>query len=284
MKCKTATLLLCIIVFGPANVVTASAIDVVRANVFAWARAWESRDIDRYMAFYSPDFRAKDLNFSAWKAKKAYIFQKKDAIQVKIIDLWVLMESNRAVATFVQQYKDRTVAEVAEKTLVLVNSNHSWKIVSEAWKPMATPARTARDAKQVRTAVEYNKTVQGRRQDRSKREQKDSQAERTLVNSVHFQIKERWEQVCIGLNRYAIPKVLTLEGDRPRIVLDIMDVLHWDGEDKIPVNGRLIRQIRTYLHRDTDKLRIVLDLNPAKDYIINQTFNNPDRIYCIEIR
>jgi murein L,D-transpeptidase YafK len=125
MKCKTATLLLCIIVFGPANVVTASAIDVVRANVFAWARAWESRDIDRYMAFYSPDFRAKDLNFSDWKAKKAYVFQKKDAIQVKIIDPWVLMESNRAVVTFVQQYKDRTVAEVVEKTLVLVNTNHS---------------------------------------------------------------------------------------------------------------------------------------------------------------
>jgi len=60
-----------------------------------------------------------------------------------------------------------------------------------------------------------------------------------------------------------------LGGEKPRIVIDIMQALPWKGRYKIPVKGRLIRQIRTYFHKESEKVRIVLDLNPSIDYVVS---------------
>jgi len=46
----------------------------------------------------------------------------------------------------------------------------------------------------------------------------------------------------------------------------------------------LVKQLRTYWHRDINKLRIVLDLNFAEDYIIDQAYNETENVYCIEVR
>jgi ketosteroid isomerase-like protein len=79
-------------------------------------------------------------------------------------------------------------------------------------------------------------------------------------------------------------KTLTIakEGDKPRIVIDIKNVSSWSGHYRTPVNGNLIKQIRTYLHRDTEKLRIVLDINSSENYSINHY--QTEYIYCIEVR
>ena len=61
-----------------------------------------------------------------------------------------------------------------------------------------------------------------------------------------------------------------INGNNPRIVIDIMDVLPCKGRYRTPVNGKLIKQIRAYYHKDSDKLRVVLDLYPGRDYVLSQ--------------
>ncbi|MFH2219783.1 MAG: hypothetical protein ABII68_08990 [Pseudomonadota bacterium] len=63
------------------------------------------------------------------------------------------------------------------------------------------------------------------------------------------------------------------------------DVIYaWDGKSTVPVNGKLIKQIRTHLHRDDKKLRIVLDLDPEADYSVNPTYYRLNNIYCVEVK
>ncbi len=319
-----ATLVLCLALLVPAESILASDIEDVRAQVFAWGQAWQSRDIDRYMSFYSPDFRSKQFDYQGWREKKAQAFNKANNIRIEISDLWVFIENQVATASFVQRYYDQNVLDVGEKTLILAFENSAWRIVSEVWKPLKIPGQktqkkttvqnvagldagaqqdSQRDHKEgtkkppVTTPVPSirEKTADRRHDDADKStrpgprlghksESKALARAKNIVKGIRFEIKEDSEKVFIELNRLLVPKILTLEGDKPRIVVDIMNVSSWDGPSKIPVNGKLIRRIRTYLHRNIGKLRIVLDLNPAADYMIDQTFYKAENIYCIDVR
>jgi len=322
MERAVSTLVLCLALLSPAKGVYAGDIEVVRAQVLAWGQAWQNRDIDRYMSFYSPVFRSKRLDYQGWQKQKAQAFKKAKNIRVEISDLWVFIEGQRATASFVQRYYDQNVLDISEKTLILVPANDTWKIVSEEWKPLKMPAQPTPKKTTVQNIVKLDAGAQKEPQHDQRAETKDlpmpaqpiqkktavrnhddfdrsmpkvPQAEQrpeaedlppeeNIVKSIKFQIKKDSEKVFIELNRFLIPIILTLEGDKPRIVIDIKNVSFWKGQSKIPVNGKLIQRIRTHLHRDIGKLRIVLDLNPADDYMIDQTFYRAENIYCIAVR
>ncbi len=308
MKKTAAILILCIALLCLTSTVFAGNIDAVRAKVFAWSEAWQNRDIDTYMSFYSPRFQSKGLALERWREKKAKVFQQVSSIQVEISDLWVFIEGKQAVVSFIQRYSHPMFADIGEKTLVMVDTGFTWQIVSEKWKPLVLAGRPDHSAKvaelntksqaEAKNTVEFNtksqaeaesivelntKTQKATRQQQGL-EGKKSSTGKTVVKSIRFEIEKEMEKVFIALNKYALPRVRTLEGDKPRIVLDFMNAASWRGPFRIPANGKLIKQVRAYLHRKAGKLRIVLDLNPAEDYIVDQTFYKAENIYCITVQ
>lgn len=284
MKKSIAILILNMVLFGLAGIATASDIDDVRARVYAWSNAWQNRNIDRYMYFYSPTFRSKGLNYKGWMEEKARHFQKSGDIRIGISDLWVFIEGKYATARFLQRYKDANYSDVGEKTLVLINSSGQWKIVSEEWKPLKSPARTAGGKKAGTSLRRFEPQAQA--VDKAERGHKTKvlPPAKNIVKSIKFNIEKDREKVFVALNNYSIPKVLTLNGGRPRVVVDVKNVSSWKGLSTIPVNGKLIKQIRTHFHHDVKKLRIVLDLTKSKDNIVNKSFNKAENIFCIEVR
>lgn len=269
--------------FAVKGIAFANPIDDVRATVYAWADAWTSQDIIRYMSFYSPAFRSKELDYQRWLNKKAKQFQTSANIEVNISDLWVFIEGKEATARFVQHYKGTNTSDVGEKTLRLVNESGKWMIVFESWMPLAAsvPAPEKR-------AAANRQVVETQRQPTDKTKQKEKKKRthpnEVIVKNIDFHIENKAEKVCLNLNTFTIPVIFTLENKKPRIVVDIKNVYSWKGANTMPVNGRLIKQIRTYLHSKIHKLRVVLDLNSAEDYIIDQTYDPKEYIYCVEIK
>jgi len=270
--------------FCLSGIASAGQIDDVRANVYAWRNSWENRDINSYMSFYSPDFRSEGLDYKGWMQKKTELFKTTFDIQVEITDLGVFIEAEYATARFVQRYNDPKLSDVGEKTLTMVNSNGKWKIVSEAWKPLEMSARPTEKTAQRSNSKELDlvslpadKTGQGH-------EIKSILKNSIIIKSIKFEPKKDRDNVFIASNTFFVPEILTLEGDDPRIVIDIKPVSSWSGRSTTLVEGNLIRQIRTHLHPDTKKLRIVLDLNPSENYFINQIYYEKKHIYCIEVR
>jgi len=312
MKKAAAILMLCIALLYLTGRVSAGDIDAVRAQVFAWSEAWQNRDIDTYMSFYSPRFQSKGLDFEGWREKKVEVFQQGSSIQVEISDLWVFIEGKQAVVSFIQRYRHPMVTDIGEKTLVMVDDGFTWQIVSEEWKPIVLSGRPAHSAKEAGKAaelntksqveanniaelktksqaeaeniVELNTKTQQATQEQQGLEAKKSSTGKTVVKSIRFEMEKEMEKVLITLNKYAIPRVRTLEGDKPRIVLDFMNAASWRGPFRIPANGKLVKQVRAYLHPKAEKLRIVLDLNSAEDYIVDQTFYQAENIYCITVQ
>ena len=258
-------------------------IDVVRARIFEWREAWQNRDIDAYMSFYSPSFHSEALDYLGWGLKKTEIFRTAENISVKISDLWVLIEGNRAMAGFVQHYERAPYKDVGEKILILEKANSTWKIISEEWTPFKEygrkrngPAAPEHSSNIIQSAQEISRPIQSKTIP-------EQQAGPIAVENIDFEIQEQGERVFINLNHFFVPTVFNLEGEKPRIVIDIMNVSTWSGKPKIPVNGRLVKQIRSYLHKEMDKLRIVLDLEPSEDYFVTQTYYTKENIYSIQV-
>ena len=90
------------------------------------------------------------------------------------------------------------------------------------------------------------------------------------VKNITFAIGKESEKVIIDLDKVTVPIIFDIDGNNPRIVIDIMNVLPCKGRYRTPVNGKLIKQIRAYYHKDSEKLRVVLDLYPGHDYVLSR--------------
>ena len=261
-----------------------SDIDEVRERIYAWCEAWESKNIDTYMSFYSPTFGSGALDYNGWSVKKEKLFQTPGPISLKISDIWVFMDGNHAQARFIQHYQSPARTDIGEKTLYLIKSAGKWKIVSEEWEPLENISSSPADRIVPASPSHSGREAEEAADEPLEFEYQHASIEKTRVRSIQFQLGGERENVFIDLNNFSIPVFFTLEGDKPRIVLDIKRVSFWKGQSKIPVNGKYIQQIRTHLHKNSEKLRVVLDLKPKKDYMVQQIYDMNANVYTIEVR
>ncbi len=105
------------------------------------------------------------------------------------------------------------------------------------------------------------------------------------VKSLRFQAKDNGrDSIFIEFNRFYAPSITSIEGDKPRIVLDLENVTSFQVEKNlIKVDGLHIRQIRSHMDRKTRKARIVLDLEPLKDYYVQPEFAQKENLYSLHV-
>jgi tetratricopeptide (TPR) repeat protein len=86
------------------------------------------------------------------------------------------------------------------------------------------------------------------------------------------------EWITLFCNQSCTPDLFTLEEENPRVVMDMKEVLLIEGTTRnIDTGGKFIKRIRSYLDKQTNILRVVLDMEPSKNYIvcpIQDPFNN----------
>ena len=284
MKTAATHLILFMVLLCPIKVESAGNINDIRSVVYAWADAWQHRNIQHYVSFYSPEFRSKRLDFNSWLQKKTASFQRPGHIRVEISDLWVFIEDKNATARFIQRYQGPNLSDVGEKTLLLVYSKDQWRIVSEQWTPMAVPARMTKNQAISLNRKKYNADHRPSETLIWKNKIDAGPLNKIIIKSIKLKTAKDHDEVFIALNTFSIPKVQSIEGANPRIIVHINKVSSWSGQNNLPVNGNLIKQIRTYLNPNTEKLRIILDLKHSDDYIIDQIYDRKANIYSISVR
>ncbi|MBW2617341.1 MAG: L,D-transpeptidase [Deltaproteobacteria bacterium] len=102
----------------------------------SWVQAWESRDVDRYMAFYSKKFRAYGMSYRQWRAYKTRLTREYSAIDIQISDIQIKIRGQKALARFRQAYVSDKFEDVGHKTLRLSLEGERWKIRREDWRPL----------------------------------------------------------------------------------------------------------------------------------------------------
>ena len=105
----------------------------VEAAVQQWAKAWSARDVKGYLAAYGKDFATPDgSSRAAWEEERRLRISSKSKISVKLQNLSVSVNGNKATARFRQDYKANELAVSSRKALEMVKSGDRWLIVRES--------------------------------------------------------------------------------------------------------------------------------------------------------
>lgn len=105
----------------------------VTAAVQAWAAAWAAKDMKAYLGAYDKSFDPPgNQNRSAWEKEREARIVGKSKISVKLSDIAVSVQGDKATARFRQAYSADALNVTSRKTLDLVNSNGRWTIVRES--------------------------------------------------------------------------------------------------------------------------------------------------------
>jgi ketosteroid isomerase-like protein len=103
------------------------------AAVRSWAAAWAAKDVKAYLAAYSSDFDpAGSTKRRAWEEERRERIENKSKISVKLDNLKVSVNGNKAIAKFRQAYRADKLAVSSNKTLELAKSGDRWLIVRES--------------------------------------------------------------------------------------------------------------------------------------------------------
>ncbi|MDO9166574.1 MAG: tetratricopeptide repeat protein [Rhodoferax sp.] len=103
------------------------------AAVRAWAKAWSAKDVSAYLGAYGKEFTpSTKQSRSAWEEDRRKRIVGKASISVKLDNLTVTVNGNKAVAKFRQDYRADALAVSSRKTLELLKTGDKWLIVKES--------------------------------------------------------------------------------------------------------------------------------------------------------
>jgi len=234
-------------------------INAVKEQVYAWQTALIDRDIDAHLAHYSTAYPFDIYPNSLWLGEKKLWAKDAKPFEMTIIEPEIRIENGTAVVDFVETFKRLPATAIGKKRLKLEKKHSRWLIVSEEW---------------IRYIFEIRLSPQANRMD-------DGES-RLRISIIEYDYEaDQPEKVCVTLDRYAVPEVIALEGEKPRIALDFRDTSPVEKHRDIRAGGLLIKKIRTHHHADSAKLRVVLDLNPLEDFHVDPVFYKAENRYCL---
>ena len=107
--------------------------DEVLKAVNDWAKAWSSKNVNKYLAMYAKDFKTPNHEpRKAWEQQRRERIAKPQPIVVAIINAKVkILDDTHAAASFIQFYRAGTLKSTTHKTLEMTKTNGTWQIQSE---------------------------------------------------------------------------------------------------------------------------------------------------------
>lgn len=121
--------------FGDPAQVSKSLIDKTNS----WATAWKKKDVNSYIAFYSPRFKPEEGTYEAWVNNRRERISKAQQIDIEISDLQVVPSFDKPdeyEITFIQDYKAKNYQERSKKVLTWKDHKGVWQIIREQNLPV----------------------------------------------------------------------------------------------------------------------------------------------------
>ena len=116
-------------------------VDDIKNYIFTWKKAWENKEFDKYISFYSQNFKWKGGGLKEWVAYKQRTVLGKKFIKVKISHLTILAfrenlndKPTYYVAEFLQEYTSDTYSDRGIKRIYILNEKGKLKILAEEFK------------------------------------------------------------------------------------------------------------------------------------------------------
>jgi tetratricopeptide (TPR) repeat protein len=107
--------------------------DAITRVVQDWAAAWQSKDVDKYLAFYATEFAPEGgTSRQAWEQQRRARIGKPKEIKVTVSNVQVATTgTGTAAVTFQQDYQSDTLTNRSTKVLELAKTGNDWRIKRE---------------------------------------------------------------------------------------------------------------------------------------------------------
>jgi hypothetical protein len=105
----------------------------INTFITEWAEAWSSKNINVYLAKYSPNFKTPNgESFADWQDSRKNRILGKDIITVEVSEPRITRKGDSfAQVTFKQKYTSNKLSQVSSKTLILRKDGAVWFIEQE---------------------------------------------------------------------------------------------------------------------------------------------------------
>jgi len=100
-----------------------------------WIKAWKTQDVDKYLSFYSKNFKGDKNSHKDWKASREKVLVGKNKhISINLHSIQAQKNKNFIELTFIQNYSSNNHSDTGVKNLILEKNKNDWKIIKETWK------------------------------------------------------------------------------------------------------------------------------------------------------
>ena len=110
-------------------------IDVVVSQFLIWLKAWQGREVDAYLSFYSKNFKDPKKSRKEWEMQRRSALSRNSSITIQVSDIQMKQNDETIEMSFVQDFKSDRVSDIGMKELIWKNEGNRWKIIKEIWKP-----------------------------------------------------------------------------------------------------------------------------------------------------
>ena len=109
--------------------------DVVKSIINDWSTAWENKDVESYLSYYTSDYTSEYFDsHQLWKKDRENRIKNKTSIKILISNIDIefnIEESEIAFVKFIQNYESDKYKDSVTKKITLIKENNNWKIKNE---------------------------------------------------------------------------------------------------------------------------------------------------------
>jgi len=112
------------------------AVDVVLSRFLLWLKAWQNRDVESYLDFYSNEFEQSLGTMQEWKKTRRQAFRRNGNAKIEIRNVGMEEIEGTVKMSFIQNFQSEMISDVGRKTLIWKFDNGLWQIIRETWEPV----------------------------------------------------------------------------------------------------------------------------------------------------
>lgn len=101
-------------------------------RVHQWQHAWQTKQVDAYLAYYAPNYAPKGMSHNEWQEQRRQRLTQANVIKLTLTQVKVeLIDATNARVRFHQDYASDKLSHRTRKTLDLKLINQQWLITAE---------------------------------------------------------------------------------------------------------------------------------------------------------
>ena len=105
----------------------------IKGKLASWLRAWENKDVNTYISFYSDKFKALENNRAKWRNSRLHALKANKNLSIKASNLQIAQNKNIIELNFIQKFNSDKYSDTGIKELLWIKDGADWKILKETW-------------------------------------------------------------------------------------------------------------------------------------------------------